>query len=79
MNLYPSEKINNYKVKYRKKEYWESLVQDDEVLWSGKLEQQYLEKALLKQMQRQEQKKIGKRQLMISSGFMKRLENVAIV
>lgn len=50
LNLYPSEKINNYKVKYRKKEYWESLVQDDEVLWSGKLEQQYLEKALLKQI-----------------------------
>lgn len=51
LNLYPSEKINNYKGKYRKKEYWESLVQDDEALWSGKLEQQYFEKDLLKQIE----------------------------
>lgn len=51
LNLYPSEKRENYRIAYCKKEYWERLAQDDEVLWNKGLEQQYLGKDLLEQIE----------------------------
>lgn len=50
LNLYSSEKINNYKVAYRKKAYLERLLQNEEELWSENLEHQYLEENLLEQI-----------------------------
>ena len=50
LNLYSSEKINNYKVAYYKKAYWERLLQNEEELWNENIEHQYLEENLLEQI-----------------------------
>ncbi len=50
LGLYSSEKVDDYKAAYRKKIYWEKLVQDDNVLWNSDLETDYLDENTLDQI-----------------------------